>query len=84
MERERERERESTHTSTWVLGSVSLGPRVDAQGFTGSLLVNLKHKSKNLKCEKRKKSNPNSQLLKSMKISKIKGQPPWGVAWLFI
>lgn len=38
-----------------------------------SLLVDLKHKSRNLKYRKRKQTgSPNGQLLKSTKISKIK------------
>lgn len=83
MEREieGEREREKEHRRGW-------GPRA-LQAC--SLLVNLKHNSWNLKCEKRKKkknkkkpSDPNGQFLKSTKISNTK-EPLWGqAAWLFI
>lgn len=50
------------------------GPRVSG---AYSLLVNLKHKRKNLKPGKRKIISPNDQLSKPTKISKTK-KPQWG------
>lgn len=50
------------------------------QGFQDSLLVNLKYKSRNLKC--RKTSGPKGQFSKSTKISKTKEHPLGEVAFL--
>ena len=53
-----------------------LGPKLSC---VLCLLVNLKYKSRNLKCGKRNNKWPNGQLLKSTKIFKTKGTQEGGL-----